>query len=367
MNSSADYDELIDDLYTLDADTVCQADKEARLLPLLNRLHHMHQQHCDAYSNIVKANGECHSMAKMSDLPYLSVNLFKQLRLSSIASEQVFRVLQSSGTTGNARAQIALDQATSRRQSTALIKILQGAIGKQRRPMLVVDCPSTVNAKSHFNARSAGVMGLMPFASRTCFALDENMQLNLAAVQEFAEKYAGQPVLIFGFTFMVWRYFIQALEARGITFDFDQAVLIHSGGWKKLEQEKVSNDVFKRKCAETLHLSRVHNFYGMAEQVGSIFVECAHGVLHAPAMADVIVRDPYTLVEADIGQPGVIQVLSALPTSYPGFSLLTEDMGTVQGVDDCPCGRKGKYFSVTGRLPKTEVRGCSDTHQETSA
>ena len=52
-----------------------------------------------------------------------------------------------------------------------------------------------------------------------------------------------------------------------------------------------------------------------------------------------------------------------LPRSYPGHSLLTEDLGVLLGEDDCPCGRKGKYFKVTGRVPRAEVRGCSDTYE----
>jgi hypothetical protein len=62
-----------------------------------------------------------------------------------------------------------------------------------------------------------------------------------------------------------------------------------------------------------------------------------------------------------IGKEVVIQVLSCLPTSYPGHSLLTEDAGILLGVDNCPCGRLGKYFHVTGRLAQAEIRGCSDT------
>lgn len=56
-------------------------------------------------------------------------------------------------------------------------------------------------------------------------------------------------------------------------------------------------------------------------------------------------------------------MLSLLPRSYPGHSLLTEDMGVLLGEDDCPCGRLGKYVRVTGRVPKAEVRGCSDTYE----
>ena len=58
----------------------------------------------------------------------------------------------------------------------------------------------------------------------------------------------------------------------------------------------------------------------------------------------------------------MIEVLSLLPRSYPGHALLTEDRGRLLGEDDCPCGRKGRYFEVFGRLPKAELRGCSDSH-----
>jgi hypothetical protein len=62
----------------------------------------------------------------------------------------------------------------------------------------------------------------------------------------------------------------------------------------------------------------------------------------------------------------VIQTLSLLPRSYPGHSLLTEDLGVVHGQDDCPCGRKGTYFSIVGRIPQAELRGCSDTYAESA-
>ena len=48
--------------------------------------------------------------------------------------------------------------------------------------------------------------------------------------------------------------------------------------------------------------------------------------------------------------------------TYPGHSLLTEDEGMIQGVDDCPCGRKGKYIKIIGRIRNAEIRGCSDTY-----
>ena len=43
-------------------------------------------------------------------------------------------------------------------------------------------------------------------------------------------------------------------------------------------------------------------------------------------------------------------------------ALFTEDEGIILGEDDCPCGRKGKYFKLTGRIKQAELRGCSDTY-----
>jgi hypothetical protein len=44
--------------------------------------------------------------------------------------------------------------------------------------------------------------------------------------------------------------------------------------------------------------------------------------------------------------------------------LLTEDLGVVHGIDDGDW--PGKRFSVLGRLPRAEARGCSDTYRESA-
>ena len=75
-----------------------------------------------------------------------------------------------------------------------------------------------------------------------------------------------------------------------------------------------------------------------------------------------IIRRPEDFSIAGIGEKGLIEVVSVLPESYPGHILLTEDEGVLEGEDDCPCGRKGKYFKVLGRIKNAEIRGCSDTY-----
>ncbi|MDB4985116.1 MAG: acyl-protein synthetase, LuxE, partial [Myxococcaceae bacterium] len=223
---------------------------------------------------------------------------------------------------------------------------------------------SVFQNRQSFSARGAGLLGMANFGRDHFYALDEQMQLDEPGLSAFLEKYSGKPLLIFGFTYMVWLYFLEA--ARRMEADLSQATLIHSGGWKKLSEQAVDNARFKATLREATGLARVYNFYGMVEQVGGVFIECDAGVLHAPSFGDLIARDVRTLEPASFGQEGVLQVVSALPTSYPGHSLLTEDLGTVLGEDDCSCGRKGKYFRVRGRVARSEIRGCSDTHAPTA-
>jgi phenylacetate-coenzyme A ligase PaaK-like adenylate-forming protein len=140
-------------------------------------------------------------------------------------------------------------------------------------------------------------------------------------------------------------------------------IVLHGGGWKKLQDHAVDNGAFKEALKSCAGVSKVINYYGMVEQTGSLFMECEEGYLHAPIYADVIVRNSQTFELAKAGEEGIIEVLSIIPRSYPGHALLTEDIGVIIGEDNCSCGRLGKYFKVNGRVASAELRGCSDTYE----
>ena len=106
-------------------------------------------------------------------------------------------------------------------------------------------------------------------------------------------------------------------------------------------------------------IKKIKNYYGMVEQIGSIFFTCKYNFFHTHSLSDIVIRD-IKLDNLPFRKTGMVQLLSLLPRSYPGHSILTEDIGTIFGEDDCKCGRAGKYFKIWGRLPRSEVRGCSD-------
>ncbi len=348
----------------LDVD-VFGLDRQAKrewLLHGLQSLTRHHHAHCAPYAAMLDALWQGGAADSLEALPWLPVRLFKQLELKSVADDQVLRTLVSSGTTGAAVSRIFLDADTARAQTRALARIFSHFAGNRRMRMLVVDDDSFLRDRSRFNARAAGILGFSNFGRDHLYLLDEQLQPDWVALAQWLSKAPEEPVLLFGFTFIVWQSFVQAARRDGVELRFPAgSMLVHGGGWKKMDEQKVDNAAYKAALSTTFGIDRVHNYYGMVEQVGSIFFECEHGHLHAPAYADVIVRDLKDLAPVADGTVGAIQVLSLLPGSYPGHSLLTEDLGVIHGEDDCRCGRPGKHFGVLGRIRNVEVRGCSDT------
>ena len=333
-----------------------------RLMELTER----HRQNCPEYRAVLDAMGyDSGKVQNYKDLPFLPVRLFKDLSLKSVPQEEIVKTMTSSGTSGQAVSKIYLDRSTSANQQKAMVKIVSDFTGSGRMPMVILDCPSVVKDRKMFSARGAGILGFSIFGAKKIYALDDEMRLDVDGLAEFLEKYSGQDILLFGFTFMVWQHFYKELirlKEEGITFDLSKGILIHGGGWKKLAGEAVSPEEFHKRLEDVCGLNQIHDYYGMVEQTGCIYMQCKYGHLHASVFSDVIMRRPLDFSECSIGEKGVIQVVSVLPESYPGHSLLTEDEGILLGEDDCPCGRNGKYFSVAGRLKNAEIRGCSDTY-----
>ena len=339
--------------------SLTQAEKDCALLPLLTELTAHHRRHCPEYDRLLGVlRPGFRPPEGLADLPYLPVGLFKSHALRSVPEADIFKTLESSGTTGQRPSRIVLDRETARRQTVALSRIMTHVLGPRRLPMLLIESPAVVRDRRQVSARAAGVLGMMNFGRDHAYALDERMELDGEAVQAFLRRFGGQPFLMFGFTFVVWASFLLKLADRGV--DLSSGILIHSGGWKKLADQAVKPAELRDRFLRATGLSKIYNFYGMVEQVGSVFLEGEDGYLYPPNFADVIVRHPITLEECPQGEAGLLQVLSVLPLSYPGHSLLTEDLGVIHHIDGGACGRNGKAFSVLGRLPQAELRGCSD-------
>ena len=336
--------------------TVPQAEREALMLPELQALTDHHRAAGSAYARILERVWQGGTFESIESAPFLPVSLFKEIDLRSSAADGM--TLKSSGTTGQQRSRIFVDPETSQRQSRALVATMKAVLGESRMPLLLIDTKAVISDPTEMSARGAGVLGMMKFGARPTFALDEPLEANLGVIRDFVTANAGRPIMIFGFTFLVWTRLYESF--RDGELDLSNAVLIHSGGWKQLESRKVPNAVFRAALARRFGLTRIHNFYGMVEQIGSVFLEASDGYLYAPNFTDVIIRDPATWEPVGFGQRGLIELVSLLPRSYPGHAILTEDLGEIVAIDTGTDGWLGKAVQIHGRMAKAELRGCSD-------
>ncbi len=343
-----------------------ELDRETKHLLLVHACAHLHKHHyhaCDAYRRIVNCLfTHQDKWLSLEDFPFIPVRMFKEFDLVSVDMNAIVKTMTSSGTSGQQVSKIFLDRETSLRQSKVLTQIVNTFIGHKRLPMLVLDTRDVMKQSRMFSARAAGIRGFQIFGRELEFALDEHMNFDYERVLEFLNRHSEDQILIFGFTSIIWMHVVQALIEGNRRLPLDRGILFHGGGWKKMLDQSVDSSTFNRTLGQYTGLTAIHNYYGMVEQTGSIFVECSSGYLHASNYSEILIRDVLDFSVVPFGQRGLIQLISVLPYSYPGFSLLTEDLGCILGEDDCPCGRKGRYFQVFGRIPKAEVRGCSDTY-----
>ena len=205
--------------------------------------------------------------------------------------------------------------------------------------------------------------GFTNFASKIDYIFDiknGKYQLNYKKIKNILTN-SNNSLIICGFTFLVYSFFIKVLKINKKKFKFPRgSFLLHIGGWKKLEEEKVTRNTFMEASVKTLGLkyNNIVDIYGFTEQMGTIYPECST-VSNTFQTTHLIVRNPYSYEVIKNGIVGTGQFLSMVPKSYVGFSVMTDDLIKIEGYDDCPCGRKEHIFQYweDQSLQRLEVVG----------
>ena len=305
----------LEELLEINPYSLGKEDKHAVLDEYLLNLSKYHYEHSEEYKKMLDSTGvDLNKIQHYEDLPYLPVSLFKDLTLRSVAEDEVIKTMTSSGTTGQKTSKIYLDRETSANQTKTLTKIVASLLGNKRVPMIILDSSNVVKDRNMFSARGAGILGFSMFGSKRMYALDDNMELDIEGMKAFLEEHKDETIFLFGFTFMIWQHFYKKLLESGYKPDLSKGVLIHGGGWKKLVAESVSTAQFKQCLNDVcgIKVENVHDYYGMVEQTGTIYIECECGHLHASNFSDIIIRNPKDFSVAKNGEIGIIEDLDAM-------------------------------------------------------
>ncbi len=362
---------LIDKLLQLDPFDLEKNQKKYILIEIFKKQINYHFNNCQKYKKWYLANNFINykNIKEYKDIPFIPSKVFK---LTNLISSKKYKKIQSSGTTSSLKSTIFIDKQTSINQTKSLSKILSYIIGKKRKNYYIVDVEPNKNSNNNImSARQAGMLGYLMGAKNKTYLLKLNNENKIIVNNENLNKLKTLPksesVIIIGYTYMIYQYL---LNNKLINFDNialeNQHKLIHFGGWKKVIENNISKNEFTKIVNKQLKISidNIFDIYGFTEQLGTIYVSSGYRGCKVSNYSHVLVRDPITLEEVENGKIGFLQFLSPLPLSYPGFSILNDDLGMITNKSSKININNNLEFIVNPRTDNAEDRGCGDTLPE---
>lgn len=345
--------------------------KEKKILEILRLQIKHHIKKCKDYRKwYIKSNFiDPGKIKKFQDVPYIPSKVFKKIHLKSNMKNN--KIISSSGSSNSSKSSIFLDSTTSSFQKKSLSKILSNIYANKRQKFFIVDLEPTENFQQDIiSARYAGMSGYLLAAKSKIYLLEKKSNnkilLNKKKLLLLKNIIKSEPVTIIGYTYMLWEYLMNNSDNNlNKIKTHPETKIIHFGGWKKLENKKVTKETFISKIKEcfNIKINSILDIFGFSEQLGSIYISKGKEGCDINSYSHILIRDPKTLEVVKDGQKGFMQFLSILPTSYPGFSILNDDIGYISKRKII---NKTEYiqFKVNTRLDKLEARGCGDTLPE---
>lgn len=306
------------------------------------------------------AKGSIQDVAELERIPLLPIRLFKQTDASllSVSIAEIEFEVASTGTSGQPSV-ARRDAITTTRMALALTAQYRDFFAFGQGVALFL-CPSPADFPEMGMVKAFGLIrGLVneSFFAVKKFHLD--VDAGIAFLRSWKDR---QTRHLFGPPFLIQR-FARELKRVGVVLLLDRdSFVITLGGWKRHTDEQISRQQFDTSLNEQFGLlpCQVRDMYGLVE-ANLMAIECEHRRKHVPPWTHLTLRNPDDPTQpARPGQPGVIGVIDPLSNSYPGF-LLTDDVGRVEVIDPCPCGRSGQVVKFLHRLPDAEIGCCAVT------
>lgn len=293
-----------------------------------------------------------------------SYNLYKNL--ISVPENQIFKWLHSSGTSGDPSF-IARDEKTYNRYMSGGVRELQLLLGVDRFQMGIVFGPPPEAIQDLSFA-----LGMKAWTEQLCDssvflmkgrAEPGKMPIDAELTIETLREASNSKTIcnVGGSAPLAYFFLTNFYESTGETFDLtDQSFGAgFGGGWKTYTGQQISRDEFRRELNKILGipLKNIRDIYALTES-DIIFQECEEFLYHVPPWGEIIIRNPETMEPVKEGEKGIINIINPLAYSWPGISIILDDVAVLINENECKCGRFGKTFDQIGRAEGAEARGC---------
>jgi long-chain-fatty-acid---luciferin-component ligase len=313
-------------------------------------------QRCDAAGVRVD---DLRTIADLGALPLIPIKAFKNSdshRLLSVPLSGIDLEIASTGTCGIPSV-ARRDVLTTTRLTLAIFALYREFFGINRGVGLFL-CPSPAEQPE---------MGMVKVFNLFSGLLDDRFyamhdySFDPQEAADYITRWADRQTRhLFGPPFLINRL-LKYLEQNDLRIRLDaNSLVITLGGWKRYNAESIGRREFDQKLQYYLGVcaDNIRDMYGMIES-NLLAIECEHHLKHVPPWCHLSVRDEKNLnVELPAGKTGVIGVVDALSHAYPSY-ILSEDVGRIEDVDPCPCGRTGQVVTFQRRLRGAEIGCCA--------
>lgn len=355
-----DFKVIIDELLKKDPFSLCNQGKKEGFESALYETLKQHLEGSPEYKRWCESQGFKDFNGSIDKIPFIPVQVFKERDLVTVKESDIIDIRHSSSTTSGVPSLVKRDAITIDRYKQSRNSALSAFCTSNKNVQIGVIEDPDENPNPNLSAN----LILFVIASRTdqdktFYVVKDNngeKEVDLDKFLNLINIHKNNISLIFGHMAYIYLFLIEGLKKRGITLNLSDVTMLYGWGWKKYADKAVPTDVFRKSIQEVLGIPQksILDMYGFAES-NSLYLECSEGFRHVPLWDEVLVRCPKSFQVVKDGEEGLLQFLSPIPNSYPGASVLIDDIGLAYHEGVCKCGRKGTKFKLIRRANKDEL------------
>lgn len=328
-----------------------------------------HIRRCPEYRAVAEHFGfdprQLRTMDDLSRIPMLPTLFFKRHAVFSMPQWRMAMKVTSSGTSGKF-SRIGFDWGSILAEVPMVLRLgwRHGLISPIPANCVVLGYKPD---KHNHTGVAKTMFGLTHFSPplRRVYALrrrDGAYVPDLDGVVQALERFARSPfpTRIIGFPSYLW-FGLKRMEELGCSVQLPPGSLILlGGGWKQHYAQQVDKRELYVLAQRILGIpeSHIHETFGAVEH--PIFYNaCPNHHFHIPSYARVLIRDVNTLKPLPMGQVGLVNLISPLMKATPTVSVVTDDLGRLDGGCTCGCGIQSPYLTLLGRVGLNDITTCA--------
>lgn len=281
-------------------------------------------------------NVDISSVKKITDIPFLPIDFFKQFEVITGKNESQ-KTFLSSGTTGSVQSKHYVVDISVYEES--YLKSFELFYGPIKDYTIVALLPS------YQEREGSSLIYMIEDLIKKTKKNDSGFYLN--NLDQLTKKLIDlntneTKILLIGVTYAL----LDLIEKH--SFKLKNAIIMETGGMKGKRQEMIREELHDKLC-KGFGATTIHSEYGMTELLSQAYSK-GNGIFETPPWMKILIRDPEdALTYMPFYKSGGINVIDLANYNSCSF-IATQDLGKLHA---------NNTFEVLGRFDHSDLRGCN--------